>query len=353
MLPVDERNHLINATKHSSLPERAPMSTMVSNATPSVIRRDDTTACHSTATTGNNNKRGSVHTQMFVYEQQRSSIIDLPLVMATLDDSMNSLDTNDDVFYSVSNPPTIAEEGSDAENIDNENDTPDTLIDDGNSDVVKIDTATSSQAPVTENHPSMANFLNQHRTVLPAGVRAEFRRLIFQNQNSNTNLQLSVTPPADSTSSYTQTFPTFEEEKQAIESMNPWFQYNELFHRCRTDYNFHHRTIDMLSAQPFNKDILRELLVLLYGQRYMIRAPDLHTEWNDFITEFWKFHQYQSEHLWIDLQQLNKTYGNRRNESILLKRSTSIGSLSTTRQSNTSKTKPNPSGEATTILVEL
>jgi hypothetical protein len=269
-------------------------------------------------------KRPSAHTQMYEQEQLKSSVTCIPLVLGTFEDSVTSSNADDGVFHIVCS----------------ENQTS------GNVKSKEISNP-SDALPVTDDPISMEEFLVRNRPLLPPGVRFEFRRMILEKENAITN---TAHLPNMSISSVCK-LRSFLEEKKAIESLNPWFLYDNLFHQCRTEYNFHHRTIDWLSTQSLNKDQLRELLVVLYGQHYMIRAPDLYSQWNDFITGFWHEHQHYVDQLWIDLQKMHDVFGGEHiGLPLVLQRTSSIGSLSTTRQSNTSETRINPTSSAPTLI---
>jgi hypothetical protein len=311
MLPIDERAPVVSGP--SVFPETAPFSIDLPNKT---------ALQHLTRHLPG--KRTSAHTQMYEREQLNSSVTCIPLVMATFADSLASVNVDDGVFHVVY-----------SENLSSD--------DVASKDAVnRLDTLS-----VLDDRLSMDEFLLRHRPLLPPGVRAEFRRMIFVKENAVAN---NSHLPNMSTSSVRKIRP-FLEEKRAIESLNPWFLYDKLFHQCRTDFSFHHRTIDWLSTQSLNKDQLRELLVVLHGQHYMIRAPDLYSQWNDFITGFWQEHQYYVDQLWIDLQKLNDVYGSvNASVQFVLQRSSSIGSLSTTRQSNTSKTRINQMSSSPTLI---
>ena len=79
---------------------------------------------------------------------------------------------------------------------------------------------------------------------------------------------------------------------------------------------FHDPILDELAERPLDKDELRELLILLFGKKAMLSAPDVH-EWREFHgflcklnhTEgkHWKATTGKMEH-WIDLRKLNRTY---------------------------------------------
>lgn len=81
---------------------------------------------------------------------------------------------------------------------------------------------------------------------------------------------------------------------------------------------YHHRIFDLLDERPLTKDEVREFLVILFGKKAMQYAPDIHAEWEEFLTyvssrnraegKHWRTHSRKQEH-WIDMRQLNKVYG--------------------------------------------
>jgi hypothetical protein len=178
---------------------------------------------------------------------------------------------------------------------------------------------------------TLNEFYQEHRLVLPLGIRSIFRA------------RMSETPPLPApgtsiTLPQQQQLLSYRDTKNAIEILNPWFIYTEVFHLCRTEYDICHRSIDMLSTESLNKDILRELLVLLYGQKFMITAPDLYAEFHLFLSDFQNTFKDKSKQIWIDIQRFDETYGNRNVDDAhaIPKHShhQSLGSLSTIPQSN-------------------
>jgi hypothetical protein len=190
-------------------------------------------------------------------------------------------------------------------------------------------------ATVSSKILTLEEFYHEHRLMLPAGIKAIFRARI-QVPVSQTSLPLPAVPPITSSSIQQHTL-SYRDTKNAIEILNPWFIYTEVFHRCRTEYDICHRSIDMLSTQSLNKDLLRELLVLLYGQKFMITAPDLYAEFHLFLSYFQTTLKDKSKQIWIDVQRFDETYGNQKVEdahAIPKHSHQSLGSLSTVPQSN-------------------
>jgi hypothetical protein len=82
--------------------------------------------------------------------------------------------------------------------------------------------------------------------------------------------------------------------------------------------SYHHRVFDILDERPLNKDELREFLVVLFGRKAMLHAPDIHSEWAKFASflnlvnkaegQHWRTKTRHKEH-WIDMKRLNRVYG--------------------------------------------
>lgn len=176
---------------------------------------------------------------------------------------------------------------------------------------------------------TLEEFYQEHRLLLPVGIRSIFRARISQTAALPLSSSASSSPQQQTLS--------YRDTKNAIQILNPWFHYTEIFHQCRTEYNLCHRSMDMLSTQSLNKDLLRELLVLLYGQKFMFTAPDLYTEFHLFLSDFDSKFKDQPKQNWIDLKRLNEIYGCRNSvgDGNTNHRHPSVGSLSTIPQSNT------------------
>ena len=177
-------------------------------------------------------------------------------------------------------------------------------------------------------------FYQKYRLLLPVGIKDVFRARISQA------LPLPV-PSIVSPQQQQHPLLSYRDTKNAIEILNPWFIYTEVFHRCRTEYDICHRSIDILSTQSLNKDMLRELLVVLCGQKFMISAPDLYAEFHLFLSYFRITFKDRSEQIWIDLQRFDETYGNQKvnDDAYAIPEHShhqSVGSLSTDPQSNQS-----------------
>lgn len=356
----------------------------------------------------NNNKnkktvkkfRGSGVHELIYEEQQRSSIVDIPIVPTTiittsfnsttssskpLDISMGSNEYYRDlVLPNISDDSTSSNSSSSSTGSNGEQNYISDYVDEkyrfdkngpqlneiffhddvphliSNPRVVTDDVATDNSSSLQQQPLSLDLFYQKYRSILPPGLRSDLRtKIAYQNKKK---VMKSHKKPREIV---TQTILSYRDEKNAIEIFNPWFVYTELLHKCRVDYHVSHRSIDMLTMQSLDKDTLRELFVVLYGQKYMIHAPDLHTEFHHFLTDFWKtFSHHQPEQIWIDLQCLNDTYGPRnptnnitsntfsRSQSntktnaatsssklFVASRNPSIGSLSTIHQCNKSFTR--------------
>ena len=189
------------------------------------------------------------------------------------------------------------------------------------------------QIDVAPKRLTLEEFYQENRLLLPVGIRSIFRAWISQT---------TALPLPSLASQQPQRTLSYRDTKNAVEILNPWFHYTEIFHQCRTEYDLCHRSIDMLSTQSLNKDSFRELLVLLYGQKFMFKAPDLFTEFHFFISNFRSKFKDQPQQIWIDLKRLNETYGNRTgvvDDANITQRHPFVGSLSTIPQSNKSLKK--------------
>lgn len=81
---------------------------------------------------------------------------------------------------------------------------------------------------------------------------------------------------------------------------------------------FHDNILDGLAERQLDRDELRELLVLLFGKKAMLSAPDVHSEWKEFYDFLNKLNRTEGKHWkaktgrmesWIDMRKLKKEYG--------------------------------------------
>ena len=111
-------------------------------------------------------------------------------------------------------------------------------------------------------------------------------------------------------------------ESKEIHEHNPWLNYALPLHRMR-ESGFHHRIVDLLDERLLTKDELHEFLIVLFGEKAMRDAPNIHSEWpeyNIFLScvnraegKHWRTHSRKTEH-WIDMRRLNKMFGDRRHK---------------------------------------
>jgi len=111
-------------------------------------------------------------------------------------------------------------------------------------------------------------------------------------------------------------------ESKEIHEHNPWLNYALPLHRMR-ESGFHHRIVDLLDERLLTKDELHEFLIVLFGEKAMQNAPNIHSEWpeyNIFLScinraegKHWRTHSRKTEH-WIDMRRLNKMFGDRRHK---------------------------------------
>ena len=94
-------------------------------------------------------------------------------------------------------------------------------------------------------------------------------------------------------------------------------------HRSR-EMGYHDHVLSDLKRRQLDKDELRKLLVILFGKKAMLAAPDIRTEWKQFYNfmatlidqegKHWNAHTKKVES-WIDLRKLDKAYGDGRVKS--------------------------------------
>ena len=108
----------------------------------------------------------------------------------------------------------------------------------------------------------------------------------------------------------------FLTEAKRIQENNPWLNYALCLHRSR-EMGYHNRVFNSLQRQQLDKDELRDLLVVLFGSKAMLGAPDIHTEWKDFYKFMSALNEQEGKHWnartkkvesWIDLRKLDKAY---------------------------------------------
>jgi hypothetical protein len=81
---------------------------------------------------------------------------------------------------------------------------------------------------------------------------------------------------------------------------------------------YHHRVFDLLDERELTIEELREFLELLFGASAMANAPNIHSDWKNFVSFLntviqneerqWCPHSKKLEG-WIDLRKLNVVYG--------------------------------------------
>lgn len=109
----------------------------------------------------------------------------------------------------------------------------------------------------------------------------------------------------------------FMGEAKEIQRVNKWLNYALPLHRCR-EMGYNHRIFDLLDERVLNKDELRQFLTLLFGRTAMENAPDPAVDWSGFASVVARAVQAEGKQwnpstkkldYWIDLKQLDKTYG--------------------------------------------
>ena len=74
----------------------------------------------------------------------------------------------------------------------------------------------------------------------------------------------------------------FLEHAAKAHQTNPWLNYAIPLHRSR-ELGYNPRVFSLLDQRALDKDELRVLLVMLFGKRAMIYAPDIYTEFGSFF----------------------------------------------------------------------
>ena len=106
-------------------------------------------------------------------------------------------------------------------------------------------------------------------------------------------------------------------EAQQVFRTNPWLNYAMPLHRCR-EMGFHLRIVDILDERLLNKDELLEFLKILFGCAIWENAPNIQTDWKEFVTYLQSILDSEQIHYnpltkrkapWIDTRQLSKCYG--------------------------------------------
>jgi len=109
----------------------------------------------------------------------------------------------------------------------------------------------------------------------------------------------------------------FFSEAQEIQKANPWLNYGLPLHRSR-EMGYHHRIFDSLDEKLLSKDELLEVLLLLFGEEQLQNAPNVHRDWNGFLSflsslvvkEGKIFNPVTKKmDYWIDTRKLDKAYG--------------------------------------------
>jgi hypothetical protein len=109
----------------------------------------------------------------------------------------------------------------------------------------------------------------------------------------------------------------YTNEGKEIRTFNSWLNYALPLHRCR-EMGYHHRVFDLLDERELTIEELREFLELLFGASAFANAPNIHSDWKNFVSFLntvlqneerqWCPHSKKLEG-WIDLRKLNVVYG--------------------------------------------
>jgi hypothetical protein len=109
----------------------------------------------------------------------------------------------------------------------------------------------------------------------------------------------------------------FQGEAKEVYEHNKYLNYALPLHRTR-EMGFHNRLFDLLDERKLTKDELRDLFLLLFGDKQFDGVPDPQTDWAGFVEGLSKIVQKEKRQWnpitkkiqpWVDIKQLNKVYG--------------------------------------------
>lgn len=112
----------------------------------------------------------------------------------------------------------------------------------------------------------------------------------------------------------------FTGEAEEVYEHNKWLNYALPLQRIR-EMGFSHKLFDLLDERKFTKEELRQFFILLFGTNQLDGMPDPEVDWNGFLRRLDSIQQSEKKQWnpvkkrvmpWIDVQKLNKIYGNRR-----------------------------------------
>jgi len=109
----------------------------------------------------------------------------------------------------------------------------------------------------------------------------------------------------------------FLNESMEIGRLNKWLNYSMALHHAR-EMGIHSRLSDLLDERQLTKDEFKEFVELMYGKEALESAPDIHANWEQFITfvekevlpmadEHWSPNSHKMESL-IDIKRLKTAY---------------------------------------------
>jgi hypothetical protein len=109
----------------------------------------------------------------------------------------------------------------------------------------------------------------------------------------------------------------YTNEGKEIRTFNSWLNYALPLHRCR-EMGYHHRVFDLLDERELTIEELQEFLELMFGSSAFANAPNIHSDWKNFVAFLntvvqneerqWCPHSKKLEG-WIDMRKLNVVYG--------------------------------------------
>jgi len=109
----------------------------------------------------------------------------------------------------------------------------------------------------------------------------------------------------------------FLNEAKEVMRLNFWLNYSVPLHRAR-EIGYNNRLFDLLDERKLTKDELGEFLELIFGKGLFDNAPNMHTDWNGYVSFFeesvlskepmqWNPHSRKMES-WIDVRKLKACY---------------------------------------------
>jgi hypothetical protein len=108
----------------------------------------------------------------------------------------------------------------------------------------------------------------------------------------------------------------YMDEAKEIQRWNGWLNYALPLHHCR-EMGYHRKVFDLLDERTLTKDELLEILELLFCEASFENAPNIHTDWKNFVAWLARVSGKEGLHwnpisrkmeCWIDTRKLEKIY---------------------------------------------